>query len=52
MPPAEGGGMEIFMIKEYATVNEKAKEWEITTRTVQSMCVDGRIPGAVKFCKV
>ena len=39
------------MIKGYVTVREKAKEWELTTRTVQSMCADGRIPDAVKFGK-
>lgn len=41
-----------LMINGYTTVGDKAKEWELTTRTVQSMCADGRIPGAVKFGKV
>lgn len=37
------------MIDGYITVQELAKKWDINERTVQSMCGDGRIPGAVKF---
>lgn len=37
------------MIEGYITVNEAASKWEVNTRTVQIMCADGRIEGAVKF---
>lgn len=37
------------MIEGYITVNEAANKWEVNTRTVQIMCADGRIEGAVKF---
>ena len=37
------------MIEGYKTVNELAKEWGVNPRTVQTMCADGRISGAVKF---
>ena len=34
---------------EYMTIKEIAEKWELTTRRVQKMCSDGRIPGARKF---
>lgn len=34
---------------EYCTIKEIAEKWEITTRRVQKMCSDGKIPGAAKF---
>ena len=37
------------MINGYKTVNELAVEWGVNPRTVQTMCADGRISGAVKF---
>ena len=37
------------MINGYKTVNELAVEWGVNPRTVQTMCADGRINGAVKF---
>lgn len=37
------------MIEAYITVKEVAKNWNINERTVQTMCRDGRIEGAVKF---
>lgn len=37
------------MIEGYKTVNELAEEWGVNPRTIQTMCSDGRIPGAVKF---
>lgn len=39
------------MINGYETVSDKAEKWNLTTRTVQSMCAEGKIPGAVKFGK-
>lgn len=37
------------MIEGYITVSETAEKWGINPRTVQSMCNDGGIAGAVKF---
>lgn len=37
------------MIDGYITVNEVAEKWDVNARTVQVMCRDGRIEGAVKF---
>lgn len=37
------------MIEGYKTVNELAVEWGVNPRTIQTMCIDGRIKGAVKF---
>ena len=37
------------MIEGYKTVNELAVEWGVNPRTIQTMCTDGRIKGAVKF---
>lgn len=33
----------------YHTVRETAKQWNLSDRTVQQFCIDGRIPGAQKF---
>jgi hypothetical protein len=32
----------------YLTIKEVAQNWDVTPRTVQILCSDGRIPGAVK----
>lgn len=40
------------MIDRYITVNELAKNWGISPRTVQIMCSEGKIEGAVKFGRV
>ena len=40
---------ESWMIDGYVTVKYIAEKWELKPRTVQIMCADGRIPGAVKF---
>lgn len=37
------------MIENYITVKEAAEKWEIKERAVQAMCMDGRIPNAIKF---
>jgi hypothetical protein len=34
---------------EYVTIKEIAEKWDLTTRRVQKMCSDGKIPGASKF---
>lgn len=34
---------------DYLTIKEIAEKWELTTRRVQKMCSDGKIPGAAKF---
>ena len=36
-------------MNEYLTIKEIADKWKLTTRRVQKMCSDGRIPGASKF---
>ena len=33
----------------YLTINELAERWEIAPRTIQTMCAQGKIPGASKF---
>lgn len=35
----------------YITIREAAEKWELSIRRVQAMCVDGRIPGVLKFGK-
>ena len=37
------------MIDGYATVKEKAEEWGIAMRTLQGLCAQGRVEGAIKF---
>lgn len=39
------------MIENYITVNALAEKWGLTPRTIQTMCADGKIKGAVKFGK-
>ena len=39
------------MIENYITVKEAAEKWNLKVRTIQEMCVSGRIQGAVKFGK-
>ena len=34
---------------DYATIKEIAEKWELTTRRVQKLCAEGKIPGASKF---
>ena len=33
----------------YLTIKETAERWNITARSVQKMCSDGRIPGAQRL---
>jgi hypothetical protein len=33
---------------EFSTVEEKAKEWNVSTRAVQILCSKGKIVGATK----
>ncbi len=35
----------------YLSILELAEKWEVHPRTVQIMCRDGRIEGAIKFGK-
>ena len=37
------------MIEGYTTVKDIAEKWNVKPRTVQIMCADGKILGAVKF---
>jgi hypothetical protein len=37
------------MVNDFCTAKEMSLKWSIGVRTVQAMCVDGRIKGAVKF---
>jgi hypothetical protein len=39
-------------MNEYMTAQEAAEKWGITTRRVQVLCSEGRIPGAVKYASV
>ena len=36
---------------DYLTVRETAETWNLSLRTVQQLCAQGRIPGAKKFGK-
>lgn len=35
----------------YVTISELAEKWQVSPRTVQIMCAEGRIQGATKFGK-
>lgn len=37
------------MIEGYTTVKDIAEKWNVKPRTVQIMCAEGKIPGAMKF---
>ncbi|MDD3138358.1 MAG: DNA-binding protein [Lachnospiraceae bacterium] len=37
------------MIDGYVTVSEIAKRWGLKPRTVQIMCIEGKIEGVTKF---
>lgn len=37
------------MVKGYMTAKDVSAKWGVTMRTVQTMCAEGRIEGAVKF---
>ena len=37
------------MLDGYVTVKEKAEEWGMSIRALQTLCSDGKIEGAVKF---
>ena len=39
------------MIEGYNTIHEKAEQWKISERTLQTMFAEGRIPGVAKFGK-
>lgn len=41
----------VCMIENYITVNALAEKWGLKPRTIQTMCADGKIEGAVKFGK-
>lgn len=41
----------VCMIENYITVNALAEKWGLNPRTIQTMCADGKIEGAVKFGK-
>lgn len=34
---------------EYITVQEAAEQWDASVRLIQQLCVEGRVPGAIKF---
>ena len=38
-------------IVEYLTVRQAAEKWDLSPRTVQQLCTQGRISGALKFGK-
>ena len=37
------------MIEGYTTVSKIAEKWEVSERTVQILCAEGRIDGVTKF---
>lgn len=38
-----------LMNNKYFTVKQISEKWGLKPRTVQIMCVDGKIPGTIKF---
>lgn len=36
-------------LKDYIKIEEAARQWNVSTRRVQSLCADGRIPGAMRL---
>lgn len=34
---------------DYMTIKEAAKKWGLSVRRVQEICVNGKVPGAMKF---
>lgn len=38
-----------WMIEGYLTIKEMAEKWGVTRRRVQTLCSEGRIPGATRF---
>ena len=36
-------------MKGYATIAETAKKWNVSQRRVNTLCLEGRVEGAVKF---
>ena len=36
----------------YLTIRELANKWNLSVRRVQKMCLDGDIPGVIKFGNV
>ena len=41
--------MRQYMIEGFTTAKDMAQRWNVTTRTVQVLCSEGRIEGATKF---
>lgn len=39
----------VKMIEGYVTIKEIAPKWGVTRRRVQTLCSEGRIPGATRF---
>ena len=37
------------MIEGYVTIKEIAEKWGVTRRRVETLCTEGRIPGATRF---
>ena len=37
---------------EFMAAKEAAEKWGVTVRRVQSLCTEGRIPGAQKYASV
>jgi len=37
------------VLEGYTTVKDIAGQWNVKPRTVQIMCAEGKLPGAVKF---
>lgn len=36
-------------VNEYMTIKETAELWGVTPRWVQTLCINGKIKGAIKF---
>lgn len=39
------------MIEGYTTVKEMSEGWQLSQRSIQIMCAEGKIKGATKFVK-
>ena len=40
-------GMEILMT--YLSIKQTSEKWNISPRWINDLCIDGRIPGAIKI---
>lgn len=40
---------EMEIVMEYLSISQTSKKWNVSTRWINDLCKDGRIPGATKI---